>query len=131
MENACAASLAALAVGASASGVQEVLDTFEGLHHRLEHVRTFRGVHYVNDSKGTNVGAVVRALESFDTPVVLIMGGRDKGGDYAVLKDPVRAGVKQLIVTGEAKETHLINPDICIRCGICKQVCNYDAVQVT
>jgi UDP-N-acetylmuramoylalanine--D-glutamate ligase len=104
LENACAASLAALAVGASASGVQEVLDTFEGLHHRLEHVRTFRGVHYVNDSKGTNVGAVVRALESFDTPVVLIMGGRDKGGDYAVLKDPVRAGVKQLIVTGEAKE---------------------------
>jgi UDP-N-acetylmuramoylalanine--D-glutamate ligase len=104
LENACAASLAALAVGASASGVQEVLNTFEGLHHRLEHVRTFRGAYYVNDSKGTNVGAVVRALESFHTPVILIMGGRDKGGDYAVLKDQVKASVKKLIVTGEAKE---------------------------
>ena len=103
-ENACAASLAALAVGASASGVQEALNTFKGLHHRLEQVRTFRGVHYVNDSKGTNVGAVARALQSFDASVILIMGGRDKGGDYGVLKDLVRSGVKTLIVMGEAKE---------------------------
>jgi UDP-N-acetylmuramoylalanine--D-glutamate ligase len=104
VENAAAASLAALAAGASASGIQEVLDTFEGLHHRVEHIRTVGGVDYYNDSKGTNVGAVVRALESFNAPVILIMGGRDKGGDYSILKDHIRAGVKRLIVTGEAKE---------------------------
>jgi UDP-N-acetylmuramoylalanine--D-glutamate ligase len=104
LENACAASLAALAAGVSAEAIQKVLKTFEGLHHRIEHVRTLDGVHYYNDSKGTNVAAVVRALESFDVPVILIMGGRDKGGDYTVLREPLRKRVKKLIVTGEAKE---------------------------
>lgn len=103
LENACAASLASLAAGVPAADIQRVLQTFEGLHHRIEHVRTFRGVHYYNDSKGTNVGAVVRALESFDVPVILIMGGRDKGGDYTVLKGQLKKQVKKLIVTGEAK----------------------------
>jgi UDP-N-acetylmuramoylalanine--D-glutamate ligase len=104
MENACAASLATLAAGGSASHVQSVLKTFEGLHHRIEHVRTFRGVQYYNDSKGTNVGAVERALQTFDVPVILIMGGRDKGGDYTVLKEQLEKRVKKLIATGEAKE---------------------------
>ncbi len=104
MENAAAASLASLAAGASLPGVQKTLDVFQGLHHRIEFVKTVRGTPYYNDSKGTNVGAVVRALESFDSPVVLIMGGRDKGGDYGILRDRVNAGVKALIATGEAKE---------------------------
>jgi UDP-N-acetylmuramoylalanine--D-glutamate ligase len=103
-ENAAAASLAALAAGAGKSGIQKALDMFEGLRHRLEYVKTVNGVQYYNDSKGTNVGAVVRALESFDDPVILIMGGRDKGGDYGVLNGRVKAGVKSLIVTGEARE---------------------------
>jgi len=74
------------------------------LHHRLEHIRTVHGVQYYNDSKGTNVGAVMRSLESFDAPVVLIMGGRDKGGSYTVLRGLIKERVKRLIAIGEARE---------------------------
>jgi UDP-N-acetylmuramoylalanine--D-glutamate ligase len=103
-ENAAAASLAALSGGATSSGVQEALNTFEGLHHRLEYIRTIHGVRYFNDSKATNVGAVMRSIESFDSPVILIMGGRDKGGSYAVLEGLVKERVKRLIAIGEARE---------------------------
>ncbi|MDY6987024.1 MAG: UDP-N-acetylmuramoyl-L-alanine--D-glutamate ligase [Thermodesulfobacteriota bacterium] len=106
-ENAAAASLAALSSGASVSGIQKALDTFRGLHHRLEYVKAINGVAYYNDSKATNVGAVLRALESFDAPVILIMGGRDKGGSYAGLGASVKARVKKLIAIGEAKESIL------------------------
>ncbi len=104
LENAAAASLAALSSGATPSGIQRALDTFRGLHHRLEHIKTENGVRYYNDSKGTNVGAVVRSLESFDVPVILIMGGRDKGGDYSLLKELIEMRVKRLIAIGEARE---------------------------
>jgi len=103
-ENAAAASLAALAAGADESAIQRTLNTFKGLHHRLEHVRTVHGVQYYNDSKGTNVGAVMRSLESFDAPVILIMGGRDKGGSYTVLRGLIKERVKRLIAIGEARE---------------------------
>jgi len=86
------------------SGVTKALYTFKGLHHRIEYAKTVRGTYYYNDSKGTNVGAVVRALESFDAQIILIMGGRDKGGDYTVLNEHILKNVKQLIVIGEAKK---------------------------
>jgi UDP-N-acetylmuramoylalanine--D-glutamate ligase len=104
VENAAAASLAALVQGGNALGIQQALDAFEGMHHRLEYVRTVNGVAYYNDSKATNVGAVARALESFDVPVILIMGGRDKGGSYGVLEGLIMGRVKRLIATGEARE---------------------------
>ncbi len=59
---------------------------------------------FYDDSKATNIAAVARALESFDKPVSLIMGGRDKGGDYLILKNAVKKHVKKLVVIGEAKE---------------------------
>ena len=65
---------------------------------------TVKGVHFVNDSKATNVDAVIRALECFELPVVLIMGGRNKGYDFAPLEAAVRRRVKKLIVVGEAKQ---------------------------
>ena len=104
LENAAAATLAALVAGANRAGVQMAIDTYEGLRHRLEYVRSVNGVPYYNDSKATNVDAVKRSLESFDTPVIVIMGGRDKGGSYAVLKDLVKERVKRLIAIGEARE---------------------------
>ncbi len=103
-ENAAAAGLAAMCAGATPDGVQTAIDTFEGLAHRLSHVRTLRGVRYFDDSKATNVDAVCRALEGFDEPVVLIMGGRDKGGGYRALEDPVAARVRTLVVLGEAAD---------------------------
>ena len=103
-ENAAAASLAALAAGATLEGIQNTLNHFKGLAHRLEHVATINAVQYFNDSKATNVDGVVRALECFSKPVLLIMGGRDKGSDFKVLEGLVRKHAKELIVMGEAAE---------------------------
>ena len=103
-ENAAAASLAALAAGASLDGIQRTLDQFNGLPHRLEHVATIGSVQYFNDSKATNVDGVAKALACFSKPVLLIMGGRDKGSNFAALEGIVRRHVKDLIVMGEAAE---------------------------
>ena len=104
IENAAAASLAALAAGAGRAGIQETLDTYTCLHHRLEYVGKVNDVQYYNDSKATNVDAVKRSLESFDAPVILIMGGRDKGGSYTFLNGLIKARVKRLIAIGESSE---------------------------
>ena len=104
LENAAAAALAALLAGAGPAGVQETLDTFAAAPHRLETIATAGGVEYVNDSKATNVDAVRRGLETFDRPVVLIMGGLDKGGDFRRLQDAARARVKALVLVGGARE---------------------------
>ena len=101
-ENIAAAALAAMAVGASLEGVQKALDEFQTLSHRLEMVGTVNEVSFVNDSKATNVDAVMRALECFDQPVVLIMGGRNKGYDFGQLYQHVRKHVKKLVVIGES-----------------------------
>jgi UDP-N-acetylmuramoylalanine--D-glutamate ligase len=103
-ENISAAVMAALAAGGNASDIQIALNRFKGLSHRIEFVQTLNGVSYVDDSKATNVDAVYRALESFQEPVVLIMGGRDKGGDYRILAKVIQDHAKHLILLGEASE---------------------------
>lgn len=103
LENAMAASAVALASGCSYEAVADVLKDFSGLEHRMELVEEFNGVRFINDSKGTNVGAVVKSLESFDN-VVLIMGGLDKGGDFIALRGLISGKVRALILLGEAKE---------------------------
>lgn len=102
-ENIAAACLAAFAAGASVDGIYRALDEFDGLPHRTEPVRTVNGVLYVNDSKGTNVHAVEKALASFDS-VILIMGGIDKGGHFKALARLVTKRVKKLILLGEATD---------------------------
>jgi UDP-N-acetylmuramoylalanine--D-glutamate ligase len=104
LENAMAASAMALLAGCSVKAVQDSLREFPGLEHRLEFVKELHGVQYFNDSKGTNVGAVVKSLESFSIPIVLIAGGRDKSGDFSQLRELVRTRVKALVLIGEAKE---------------------------
>ncbi|MFC1858651.1 UDP-N-acetylmuramoyl-L-alanine--D-glutamate ligase [Thermodesulfobacteriota bacterium] len=103
-ENICAASLAALTAGGTWEGVASALNHFKGLPHRLEYVDSVNNVRFFNDSKATNVDAVARALTAFDDPLILIMGGQDKGGNFQALKDMVRRTVKQLIVIGEAAQ---------------------------
>jgi UDP-N-acetylmuramoylalanine--D-glutamate ligase len=103
-ENTAAACLAAREQGASDAGIQQAIDDFQGLSHRLETVGRVRGVRFVNDSKATNVDAVNRALACFDTPVILIMGGQNKKGDFTQLKSQVRRRVKTLVAMGEAKD---------------------------
>ncbi len=102
LANALAATAIGLAAGCPRDAIREALRTFPGLEHALEVVRERRGVRFVNDSKGTNVDATLKALESFDAPVLLIAGGRDKGGDFTRLREPVRQRVKRLILIGEA-----------------------------
>ncbi len=104
IENMMAAITAASLFGCSNKAIETVLSRFEGLEHRLEFVREIEGVRYYNDSKGTNVGAVVKSLESFREPVILIAGGKDKQGNLSPLRDLIQSRVKQLILIGEARE---------------------------
>ncbi len=101
-ENIAAASLAALTVGVGIETIQREIDQFQIMPHRLEPVQTINGIHFVNDSKATNVDAVIRALECFDRPVILIMGGRNKGYDFNLLFDHVHKRARKLIAIGEA-----------------------------
>lgn len=103
-ENAAAAALAALASGASPSGIQEALNAFMPAAHRLETIAVLDGVEYVNDSKATNVDAVRRALECFGSPVVLIMGGVDKGGNFGRLTEAVRRRGRALVLLGGGRD---------------------------
>ncbi|MGH7854410.1 MAG: UDP-N-acetylmuramoyl-L-alanine--D-glutamate ligase, partial [Candidatus Binatia bacterium] len=104
LENMMAAVAAAKCAGVDHAAIQQTLETFPGLEHRLEFIREKDGVRYYNDSKGTNVGAVVKSLASFSAPVILLAGGVDKGGDYAPLEDGIRGKVRRLVLFGEAKE---------------------------
>jgi UDP-N-acetylmuramoylalanine--D-glutamate ligase len=104
LENALAAALGARLMGASSRGIQKTLSSFKGFGHRLEWVAEIKGVHFYDDSKGTNVGAVVKALEGFSQPVLLIAGGRGKGGDYGPLKSLIQEKVKGLALIGEARQ---------------------------
>ena len=104
VENLMAAIAAAKSAGVSQASIRGAIENFAGLEHRLEFVREKNGVRYYNDSKGTNVGAVIKSLASFSAPVVLLAGGVDKGGDYAPLADEIRRTVKKLILFGAAKE---------------------------
>ena len=99
-----AASAMALLAGCPVEAVIDSLREFSGLEHRLEFVRELEGVSYFNDSKGTNVGAVIKSLESFSEPIILIAGGRDKAGDFSLLRQLVGEKVKSLILLGEAGE---------------------------
>ncbi|HSR11908.1 MAG TPA: UDP-N-acetylmuramoyl-L-alanine--D-glutamate ligase, partial [Thermodesulfobacteriota bacterium] len=104
LENFMAAVAASRTCGASPEDVQKVIDTFEGIEHRLEFVRDVGGVKFFNDSKGTNVGSVVKSLQGFDEPVWLIAGGRDKEGSYSPLNELVAEKVKGMALIGEAKD---------------------------
>jgi UDP-N-acetylmuramoylalanine--D-glutamate ligase len=104
VENMMAAIAVAKALGVPAPAIQRALEAFPGLEHRLEFVREKAGVRYYNDSKGTNVGAVVKSLASFSQPVILLAGGVDKGGDYGVLRERVGKRVRRLVLFGAARE---------------------------
>ncbi len=87
--------------GAKPENAKNVLTRFQGLEHRLEFVKEVNGITFINDSKGTNIGAVSKSLESFEN-LILIMGGTDKGNDFSILKEQMKRKVKTLILIGEA-----------------------------
>lgn len=104
LENVMAATTIALLAGASRDAIVKTLTRFSGLPHRMEQVRELKGVRYINDSKGTNVGSVLKSLEGLNAPVILIAGGLDKGSDFTPLREGIFKKVKRLILMGEALE---------------------------
>jgi UDP-N-acetylmuramoylalanine--D-glutamate ligase len=102
--NAMAAAAICLARGLEPDAVRAGLRTFAGVEHRLEEVATVDGVLYVNDSKATNVASTLVALESFETPIHLILGGRGKGEDYTPLREPVARHCAGVYLIGEEAE---------------------------
>lgn len=104
LENVLAVTAACLILRVKVESIRKVLKEFKGIPHRMEFVREIEGVRFVNDSKATNVSAVMKSLASFKEPIILIAGGRDKGLDYSPLRPLVEERVKVLILLGEAKE---------------------------
>jgi len=106
LANAAAASLCARLAGVGADSIRSVLRNFSGLPHRMQHVADIDGVAYFDDSKATNVGATVAALDGLAPSVkriVLIAGGKDKGGDYAPMRDRLARCARAVILIGEAR----------------------------
>ena len=102
--NSMAAVLAAQLLGVETDSIQSTLKTFEGVEHRLEFVRELNNVRYYNDSKATNVDSVWYALRAFKEPIVLLLGGRDKGNDYSRLATLVKKQVKAIVAIGESAD---------------------------
>jgi UDP-N-acetylmuramoylalanine--D-glutamate ligase len=100
--NAMAAALAAARANVSFDHIKETLQTFNGVEHRLEFVAEKNGVKYINDSKATTVESLSFALQSFNEPIVLIAGGKDKGSDFTKLNDLISKQVKEIILIGNA-----------------------------
>ncbi|MDR4459766.1 MAG: UDP-N-acetylmuramoyl-L-alanine--D-glutamate ligase [Nitrospirales bacterium] len=102
--NAMAAMGVGLLCGCSVEDMVLALQATPTFEHALEVVREWQGITFVNDSKGTNVDATLKALQSFHEPLVLILGGKDKGGDFSQLADSIKRQVKGIVVIGEATQ---------------------------
>jgi len=103
-ENVMAAILAGQTFGLNPEQMADSIRRFKALEHRLEEVEEFSGVSFFNDSKATNVDSTLRAIESFDRPIILILGGRDKDGDFTKLNEAIKKRVKAVLLLGEARE---------------------------
>ena len=104
LANSAAASLAAYLIGVDVNCIAGALKDFKGVEHRLERVAAINGITFINDSKGTNVDSVSMALKSIDGKIVLIAGGKDKGGDFRKLIPQITAKVVAVVLIGEASE---------------------------
>jgi UDP-N-acetylmuramoylalanine--D-glutamate ligase len=104
IENVLASCAAAYLAGAVPAAIAAGVKSFRGVEHRLEFVAEISGVQYYNDSKATNVDAAVKAVEAFPGPLVVILGGRDKGSPYTPLRDLLRERARLALLIGESAE---------------------------
>ncbi len=104
-ENLAAAALASLAAGSDFQCVLKALETFKKPAHRIEFVKTIKGISFYNDSKATNTDAVIRAIACFKKNIILILGGREKTTDFSLLSDHIKKSVKTIIAMGESCRT--------------------------
>ena len=101
VENVLAATACALWMDVTPEAIRRGIGHFRGVSHRIEFVRDLKGVHYYNDSKGTNVASTIKALESFTERIVLIAGGKGKGQDFRPLAEAARHRVVHAVVIGQ------------------------------
>ena len=104
LENVMAAALVGHLFGVPPGRMRATIKGFKGLEHRLENVLTIKRVLFVNDSKATTVDATIKALESFDQKIVLILGGKDKGSDFTLLRRSLEKKVRKVLLIGQATE---------------------------
>ena len=104
IENVLAAAAAARLAGAEPAAIAEGVRTFAGVEHRIEYVATISGVEYFNDSKATNVDATLKALDAFPGNVLVILGGKDKGSDYGILRQALRDHARMALLIGTAAD---------------------------
>ena len=128
VENTMAAAAAALLAGAEREAVARAIRTFRAVEHRLEFVRTVSGIDFYNDSKATNVDATLKALDAFAGGLWVILGGKDKGSDYRVLRAPLKAKAKAALLIGAAAEKiagHLGDAVPLVRAGTLEEAVRY------
>ncbi len=119
LQNALAVIAVAKLLNADVDKMRTALKSFKGVEHRLEFVREIEGVSFINDSKATNVDSVFYALQSFDKPIRLILGGKDKGNDYNQIKELVKKNVIKIYAIGSSKEKvksffeNIVNVHVC------------------
>lgn len=104
LENMLCATAIALVAGANPQHIESALKSFEGVQHRMEEVRNHEGIIYINDSKATNPESAIKAIESFNQPIILIAGGRNKGSKFDDFAQVLIEKSKALILLGESKE---------------------------
>jgi UDP-N-acetylmuramoylalanine--D-glutamate ligase len=104
VENTMAAAGAAHMAGASLEAIAAAVRTFPGVEHRIEFVRKLGGIDFYNDSKATNVDATMKAIDAFPGNLWIILGGKDKGSDYTVLREPLRQKAKAALLVGAAAQ---------------------------
>jgi UDP-N-acetylmuramoylalanine--D-glutamate ligase len=120
VENVLAAVCIGVAAGCAPEQIRSAVKAFKAVEHRLEYVATVGGVQYYNDSKATNVDATIKALESFPANIHILLGGKDKGSDYTVLKPLLRERVKRVYTIGAAAEkieSHIAGATEIVRAG--------------
>jgi UDP-N-acetylmuramoylalanine--D-glutamate ligase len=104
LENVLAAVAVGAIVGCEPHRIRRAVEEFKAVEHRLEYVATINGVEYYDDSKATNVDATIKALQAFPGNIHIILGGKDKGSDYSVLRELLRARAKRVYTIGTAAE---------------------------
>ena len=91
-------------IGINKTQMIEVIKEFQGLPHRMQIIAEYNSVEFINDSKGTNIGAAIASVNSLDGPIILLAGGQGKGGDYKFFADSIHKKIKEIILFGEDSE---------------------------
>jgi UDP-N-acetylmuramoylalanine--D-glutamate ligase len=114
LENVLAAVCAARLLDVPGEKIRAAVAGFEGVEHRLELATEINGVRYYNDSKATNVDAALKAVEAFSGNLIVILGGKDKGGDYRPLQAPLRERAREALLIGAARRRIASDLDNCV-----------------